>query len=61
MSLAIDNLTSGYGKTIVLWDVNFEIEPGSITCLLGLNGVGKTTLTQNGYGLAARSSWQHQF
>lgn len=51
MSLAIENLSSGYGKTIVLWDVNFKIEPGSITCLLGLNGVGKTTLLKTVMGL----------
>lgn len=37
-------LRKSYGKKVVLDDVNFEIEEGSIIGLLGPNGCGKTTL-----------------
>jgi ABC-type multidrug transport system ATPase subunit len=51
MSLQVENLSSGYGKTRVLWGVNFEVKAGSITCLLGLNGAGKTTFLKTVMGL----------
>lgn len=37
-------LNKSYGKKVVLNDVSFEIEEGSIVGLLGPNGCGKTTL-----------------
>lgn len=37
-------LKKSYGKKVVLDDVSFEIEEGSIVGLLGPNGCGKTTL-----------------
>ncbi|HEX7251002.1 MAG TPA: ABC transporter ATP-binding protein, partial [Burkholderiales bacterium] len=37
------NLTAGYGQTRVLHGMDFAIEKGSITALLGANGAGKTT------------------
>ena len=49
--LEISNLTSGYGQTPVLFDVSLTITRGSIACLLGRNGVGKTTLLRNIIGL----------
>ena len=33
-----------YGGSHILWDVGLEVEEGSCTCLMGRNGVGKTTL-----------------
>ena len=33
-----------YGGSHILWDVALEVEEGSCTCLMGRNGVGKTTL-----------------
>jgi branched-chain amino acid transport system ATP-binding protein len=41
--LEAKNLTAGYGATRVLHGVDFAIEQGSITALLGANGAGKTT------------------
>ena len=32
-----------YGSSQILWDLDMEIAAGSITCLMGRNGVGKTT------------------
>lgn len=40
----VASLRKSYGRKVVLDDVNFEIEEGSIVGLLGPNGCGKTTL-----------------
>lgn len=40
----VSSLNKAYGKKIVLQDVSFTIEQGSIVGLLGPNGCGKTTL-----------------
>ena len=42
--LKVEGLSGGYGDVQILWDVNLEIAEGSITALVGSNGVGKTTL-----------------
>jgi branched-chain amino acid transport system ATP-binding protein len=41
--LKVEGLNAGYGDVQILWDINIEIETGSITALIGANGVGKTT------------------
>ena len=41
--LQVRGLHAGYGPTQVLHGLDFEIEEGSITALLGANGAGKTT------------------
>jgi branched-chain amino acid transport system ATP-binding protein len=43
MLLEAKNLAAGYGQTRVLHGMDFAIEKGSITALLGANGAGKTT------------------
>ena len=41
-------LTIGYKKNNpILTNLNFELKPSKLTCLLGENGVGKSTLIQN--------------
>ena len=42
--LTCDDLSAGYGATIVLDHVSFTVEPGTTLAVLGRNGVGKTTL-----------------
>ncbi|NVM26315.1 MAG: ABC transporter ATP-binding protein [Desulfobacterales bacterium] len=42
--LSVENLESGYGPMQVLWKPSLEVKKGSITSLLGPNGVGKSTL-----------------
>jgi ABC transporter, ATP-binding protein len=43
MMLELQNVTKRYGKKTVLDDVSIQFKKGEITCLLGLNGVGKST------------------
>src|SRR5687768_4518973 len=49
--LAIENLSFAYGAIQVLDDISMGMPEGRITCILGRNGVGKTTLLMNIMGL----------
>ena len=49
--LSLSNVTSYYGKTPILHDVSFSVGRGQCLCVLGRNGVGKTTLMQTIMGL----------
>jgi len=40
-----------YGGSQILWDIDLQLTQGSCTCLLGRNGVGKTTLLKCLMGL----------
>ena len=42
--LKVDEIDLHYGAAQVLRRVSLDAEPGRITCLLGRNGVGKTSL-----------------
>lgn len=42
--IEVKGLSKFYGKKQVLDDVSFTIKPNEITCLIGLNGAGKTTI-----------------
>jgi iron complex transport system ATP-binding protein len=42
--LELKSVGCGYGKKIVVKDVSLTVESGEIICILGPNGVGKTTL-----------------
>lgn len=50
--LDIKNLTSGYGKLQVLFDLNIEVPSKGITVVVGPNGAGKTTLLCSIMGIA---------
>ena len=41
--LDVTNLNAWYGPNQVLFDLNFELQVGGITTILGANGAGKTT------------------
>ena len=45
-----------YGGTQILWDLDLKIKKGSRTCIMGRNGVGKTTLLKTIMGLLPISS-----
>lgn len=42
--ISLQNLTVGYGEKAILSDINQTLEPGRLVCLLGSNGVGKSTI-----------------
>ncbi|WP_347331708.1 urea ABC transporter ATP-binding subunit UrtE [Marinimicrobium locisalis] len=42
--LTIENVNQFYGQSHILWDLSLEVREGTCGCLLGRNGVGKTTL-----------------
>jgi branched-chain amino acid transport system ATP-binding protein len=50
-SLELRSITGGYGRTIVLRDVELTVTAGSIDALIGANGAGKTTLLRTAAGL----------
>jgi branched-chain amino acid transport system ATP-binding protein len=43
-ALELNNVSAGYGQTVVLEDVNLALAPGENISIIGRNGVGKTTL-----------------
>jgi urea transport system ATP-binding protein len=42
--LEVRGVNQFYAESHILWDVDLEVPRGSCTCLMGRNGVGKTTL-----------------
>jgi urea transport system ATP-binding protein len=56
--LSIQKLSVAYGETLILRNVNLEVEPGKVVCLMGRNGVGKTTLLKSIMGLLRPLSGQ---
>ncbi|MEM3978220.1 MAG: ABC transporter ATP-binding protein [Fervidicoccaceae archaeon] len=42
--LEVRNLSSGYGRVRVLFDVNLKVDKGELVGIIGPNGSGKTTL-----------------
>lgn len=49
--IQIEHISKQFGKIDALKDVNFTLNDGEITGLLGVNGAGKTTLMRLIYGL----------
>ena len=54
--MKVKNLNQFYGESHTLWDLNLEVLAGNCTCLMGRNGVGKTTLLKSIMGLLPISS-----
>ena len=54
--LAVEDLTFSYGAVRVLNEVSLSVPRGRITCVMGRNGVGKTTLMKNVMGLLKAES-----
>jgi branched-chain amino acid transport system ATP-binding protein len=55
-SLTISGLSSGYHNTTILRDVDLNASQSAVTCLLGRNGVGKSTLMKTIMGIIPNSS-----
>ncbi len=56
--LDIKGLNQFYGGSHILWDIDLDVPAGSCTCLMGRNGMGKTTLLKCIMGLLPVASGQ---
>ena len=54
--LSVYDLTVAYHRKPVIWDVEFDIPPGSLVGIVGPNGSGKTTLLKTVMELIPRAS-----
>jgi len=59
--LTVRGLNQFYGGSHILWDVDLAVPAGSRTCLMGRNGMGKTTLLRCIMGLLPVSSGEILF
>ena len=48
--LEVSGLNQYYGESHTLWDMDLDVPEGSCVCLMGRNGVGKTTLLKSVMG-----------
>ena len=56
--LTVEKVDLKYGAAQVLWGVDLTAERGKVTCLMGRNGVGKSSLLRGIVGHHQRSaSW----
>lgn len=53
-ALRYQNMSAFYGTSQILHGIDFEVHPGEVVCLLGLNGMGKTTTLRATMGLVDR-------
>ena len=60
-TLAVKALNQSYGGSHTLWDVDLVVPKGSRTCLMGRNGMGKTTLLKCIMGLLRVTSGEMTF
>jgi len=59
--LRVEGLNQFYGESHTLWDLDLEVPEGECTCVMGRNGVGKTTLLQCIMGLLPVASGRIQY
>ena len=53
-ALTYQDVSAFYGTSQILHGINLEVLPGKVVCLLGLNGMGKTTTLRTTMGLVDR-------
>ncbi|MCK2219938.1 urea ABC transporter ATP-binding subunit UrtE [Actinomadura sp. ATCC 31491] len=61
MLLSVNDLESGYGRARVLFGVSLEVGPGQLVCVMGRNGVGKTTLLNTVMGVLPATAGRVSF
>ena len=59
--LTVRTLNQSYGGSHTLWDVDLSVPVGSRICLMGRNGMGKTTLLKCIMGLLPATSGEVAF
>jgi len=56
LPLSVDDLTVAYHRKPVIWDIGFDVPPGSLVGIVGPNGAGKSTLLRAVMDLTPRAS-----
>jgi branched-chain amino acid transport system ATP-binding protein len=59
--LSVSHLSTFYGQSQALFDINLTIEAGQVTALLGRNGMGKTTTIHSIMGIQSAASGSIEF
>jgi branched-chain amino acid transport system ATP-binding protein len=59
--LEVEDIHTAYGTSRVLFGISLDIAPGECVCLLGRNGVGKTTTIRSIMGLTPPSRGRIRF
>lgn len=59
--LSVSNLNVYYGESHILRNVDLSIPKGQMVCLIGRNGVGKTTFLKTIIGLLKQRSGSMQY
>jgi urea transport system ATP-binding protein len=59
--LEVAGVNQFYGESHILWDMALTVPEGGCTCLMGRNGVGKTTLLKTIMGLVPKRSGEIRF
>ena len=59
--LELQDVHAAYGLSRVLFGISLEVNPGECVCLLGRNGVGKTTTMRTVMGLTPPSTGRVRF
>ena len=54
--LSFEQVSHSYGRIVAATDINLELAPGEIVCLLGPSGCGKTTLLRVAAGVERQNS-----
>ena len=49
--LSVRGVDAGYGESPILRNIDMDVMPGQVVCLMGRNGVGKTTMMKTIMGL----------
>lgn len=61
MILELNDVESAYGMSQILFGVNLAVQENAVTCLLGRNGVGKSTTIKTIMGLVKLTSGSIKF
>lgn len=59
--LNVQGLNQYYGESHTLWDLDLNLEKGECLCVMGRNGVGKTTLLKSVMGLLPAATGKIEF
>ena len=57
-ALKADNLTCSIGRRVIVSGIDLDVQPGTMTALVGVNGVGKSTLMRRASDPRRRATWR---